>query len=441
MRDRISLSVRLLGLGLVAAVLCTSVGGWLLRTQLHEIVLRDFEQDLQERTDRLQAEFEAAGAAAAAEPDRHFGDFGQIFSGWYWLLSRGGEVRRSRSLWDSTLAPAQAKPLPQNPRLVRLDGPRIEPLLGTGRNLTIAGEAVRLYVFGPMHDTLAEWRRIDGVLIAAQLAFIAALLAWTVLQVRIGLAPLRRLRRTLAAVRGGTMQGLGRGYGPDLDPIAEEVDAVLARNTRIVERGRHHAADLSHALKKPLALLAAQARDAAIPTDLVLVQIRSMSGLIDRHLSRYGSGAGSVQSVDVGDRAQALLALMRQLHADRGLQWMLDLPAGLRWRGEPSDFDEMVGNLLDNAGKWARGRVRIRAVASTDGRGPAGLQMIVEDDGPGLAVEQRSQALERGRRFDETVAGHGLGLAIVRDIADTYGGRLALGASELGGLSCTLRLP
>ena len=286
-----------------------------------------------------------------------------------------------------------------------------------------------------MLDTAAELRRIDQVLLLAQGGFMLALLLWTALQVRLGLAPLRRLRRALLAVHDGDAPTLGLGYGPDLNPIAQAIDTVLTRNTRIVERARHQAADLSHALKKPLALLAVQARGASVSSELLRAQVQAMSHTIDRHLSRFGSGAGSLHVVDVPTVLASLVALMQQLHAPRGLHWQVQVPTGLRWTGSASDLEEMVGNLLDNAGKWAKGQVRLSATLNLQG-----LQVVVEDDGLGLALAQQQQAPARGVRFDETVAGHGLGLAIVQDIAETYGGDLRHSTSPLGGLACCLQL-
>jgi signal transduction histidine kinase len=434
--DGLGLSARLMALGLLSALLIGGAGGWVLREQLHRLVLRSFELALLERSDRLQAELASLpDERLALERIESAGDFGRIFSGWYWQLSYRGEERRSRSLWDSGLQLAQARPLPQNAGLLQLTDPRGEAILGTRRVLLLGGEAATLHVFGPARETQGEWRRIDQVLLLSQGAFILALLGFTVLQLRLGLAPLRRLRERLGAVKSGAAEQLGQGYGPDLDPIAGEMDEVLSRNARIVERARHHAADLSHALKKPLALLGAEARGGAVGSERVKAQVQMMAGLIDRHLARAGSGAGDLRHVAVAPRLAALLALMRRLHGDRGLDWALDVPEALRWSGEASDLEEMVGNLLDNAGKWAGQRVRVSARVLGNG-----VEIQVDDDGPGLQDEQLAQAVQRGRRFDESVEGHGLGLAIVSDIAQTYGGRLELVRSALGGLGCRLLL-
>lgn len=432
------LAARLLAIGLLSALLVTTAGGWYLRHKLQDVVLRSVEQDLAERAERLSALLAPRdgepGAPARLEAG---GEFQAIFSGWYWQLHDGqGRVERSRSLWDSSLDTSHAASEPARAGLLRLPGPRGEALMGLRRELGPGAAAATLYVFGPAQETDAELERIDQVLLAAQGAFIVLLGLLTLLQVRVGLQPMRRLSSALAQVREGRAQALGTGYGPDLDPLAAQIDEVLARNARIVERSRHHAADLSHALKKPLALLSTTAARGELDRDQVRAQVATMSDLIDRHLARAGSGAGDMRWVSVAPRLQALVALMRTLHAPRHLVWTLAVPDDLRWNGEPTDLEEMVGNLLDNAGKWAASRVSLTASRREDG----GVEVCVEDDGEGLQDHEVREAAQRGRRFDESVDGTGLGLAIVRDIADTYGGSLALGRGTLGGLLAVLRL-
>lgn len=436
--ERWRLSTRLLVLGLAAALVCTSLGGWLLREELHAVVLRSFEVQLRERAERVGADLEATRGSTTRQPSLEQGEFGRIFSGWYWVLQRpGGANTQSRSVWDASLDPRLATPLSGASGLQQLNGPRGEVLLGLVRPLSLPEGPAQLHVFGPMAETLSEWRRIDQILLLTQAGFLLALVAWTVLQVRMGLAPVRRLLQGLEAIGHGEATALGtQHYGPDLDPVAATLDDVLARNARVVERARDQAADLSHALKKPLAVLGLQARAEQVSGPWLQEQVVSMSHTIDRHLARFGSGAGSTQVVPVEPLLQKLLGLMRQIHSDRSLRWTLDAPADATWQGAASDLEEMAGNLLDNAGKWARSAVRVRVeVVGT------AIEIRIEDDGPGMDADQRALATERGRRFDESVAGHGLGLGIVQDIAETYGGRLRLDTSPLGGLCCVLRLP
>jgi len=435
---RLSLAARLIALSLAAAFMGTSVGGWMLRERLHAAVERGLESQLKDRMESLIAQFESAGLHATRSNRLEQGEFGRIFSGWYWVVRRGDEVYRSRSSWDSALPADQARDLHGDGRLWAITDPTQRPLLGVTQRLALDGESAQVYVFGPMDDTLAEWRRIDRILLTTQLVLLLSLALSTVLVVRVGLRPLRRLRQRLDQVHRGQARDVGQGFGPDLDPVAATVDQVLQRNAKVVERARHQAADLSHALKKPLAVLGIEARQASVPGPWLQAQVHAMSHTIDRHLARFGSGAGSSDWVEVLAVVHRIAALMAHIHHGKALRW--DMPraraAGPRWRGVASDLEEMLGNLLDNAGKWARRQVRVSVQGDA-----AGLLIAIEDDGPGLDAAQREQAAQRGRRFDENVGGHGLGLAIVRDIAETYGGELSLGTGELGGLRCELRLP
>ena len=195
-------------------------------------------------------------------------------------------------------------------------------------------------------------------------------------------------------------------------------------------------ADLSHALKKPLAVLSLEGQAPVIDRAVVQAQVAGMGRAIDHHLARYASGAGSVEVVDAAAVLRQVVSLVQRLHAARGLHWTVEAPQVLRWTGSPSDLEEMLGNLLDNAGKWARQQVVVQMRAH-DG----GIEVRIDDDGPGLPPAAREAAVQRGQRFDQQAEGHGLGLTIVSDIADTYGGSLTLETARAGGLCAVLRLP
>lgn len=432
--ERFGLAARLIALGVLSALLAGIAASAVLQRSLQGVVLRSVEQGLQQRGERVAAELRAAherglplgGVAAGAE-------FDAIFSGWYWQFGEDPGAARSRSLWDGTVTRA---PAGDRPPLVRAAGPRGEPLWGLATTIELPGRPPRtLRLWAPAAESDAEIARIRRVLWTLPVVLTALLGGLAVLQARVGLAPVRRLQAALARVRTGDAEQLGEGYGPDLTPLAAEMDAVLQRNARIVERSRHHAADLGHALKKPLALLSAAAGAPELERARVHEQVRAMAALIDRHLVRSASGAGQARRIEVAPALDGVVSLVRHLHAARALQWDVAIEPGLRWAGEAGDLEEMAGNLLDNAGKWAASQVRVRCT------GEAGrLLLVVEDDGPGLSAAQIAQAAQRGRRFDESVAGSGLGLAIVDDLAATYGGTLALDAGGLGGLRCRLAL-
>jgi signal transduction histidine kinase len=433
--ERWGLGARLFVIGALAALLVSSLGGWVLRQQVQDSLYKSFGQRLDEKAQRLIAEMVVLpGGGLGLAPGRNNDEFGRIFSGWYWQLESAGEVLGSRSLWDSSLNTASARPIAGNPPLQRLNGPQDIPLLGRAHPVASDGQQAILHVYGPAGEIEEELAQLESILLITQLLLVGALLLISFLQLRLGLAPLRRLRNRLSAVRAGDAERIGSGYGADLNPLAGELDLLLARNAKIVARARGHAADLSHALKKPLSILNS---DAAIQQQPMLrQQVTSMSRLIDRHLARAGSGAGEIRPIAIGERIASLVALMRRLHQERPLNWHVSVADDLHWRGEPTDFEEMLGNLLDNACKWAASKVSVDAVASA-----TEIVITITDDGPGLSTEQIEQIGIRGRRFDESIEGSGLGLVITADIAETYGGDMELGRAEAGGLQVTLRLP
>ena len=433
--QRFGLASRLVTLGAIAALLVSILGGWVLRQGVQSTLLNHFEQRLEEKAERLLAAFSVVSSESEIRWEGRSNDeFARIFSGWYWQLESRGELLASRSLWDSRLDTERSVAVPGNPELLTLAGPQNLALIGMFRDIEIDGIPARLHIYGPAADTANEIARLDHILLFTQLGLVVTLLITSLLQVRLGLVPLRRLRDRLMAVRTGKTTSVGDDYGPELAPVVQELDLLLTRNARIVDRARGHAADLSHALKKPLSLLAA---DGELNENLLLrQQINAISQLIDRHLARAGSGAGSIRQVAVAECVIGLIGLMQRLHADRKLSWHIDIPNDLYWRGEQTDFEEMLGNLLDNAGKWARSQVVITAA-----RQHHEIVIEIADDGPGLSPEQIRETGVRGQRFDESVEGSGLGLAITGDITETYGGEMSISRAALGGLMLMLRLP
>lgn len=429
------LAGRLIVSGILIALLVSALAGWTLRTALHGAMRSAFDQRLEERADLILARFDSAADKIGvnySEP-RRGDEFGRIFSGWYWRLDGGGTVQHSRSLWDADI---QQVKVDESGRLDGV-GPEQAPVFGIVRSVELGSRPYRLEVYGPAAPVLQELSAFDRMLFWIVSSLVVLLVLATVVQARVALRPLARLRAAMNTVEQGEADMIGRGYGPDLDPLARELDGLLKRNAQIVERARGHAADLAHALKKPLALLRSEADvTRAVPAELVQRESASMARLIDRHLARAGSGAGDRRRIDVFQHVNALVGLMRQLHRARALDWQLAVPEGLSWRGEATDFEEMLGNLLDNAGKWASHQVRVTAVST-----PAGIEVAVDDDGPGLSAEQRVRATQRWQRFDESVPGTGLGLGITADIAATYEGDMALFESSLGGLRVVLNLP
>jgi len=264
----------------------------------------------------------------------------------------------------------------------------------------------------------------------------------TLFQVRFGLLPLRAIRQDLAAIRSGEQEKLEGQLPDEIRPLQQELNALIQSNREIVERARTHVGNLAHALKTPLSVISNEARGKqSALAGKVIEQAELMRTQITHHLDRARMAARSSAIGDITDVEAVLKALKRTLdriYEARGLDLRLSCPAGLRFQGEKQDFEEMAGNLLDNACKWAKGCVRVSAEHAD---GASAFTLLVDDDGPGLSVGDRKKVVKRGQRLDESKPGSGLGLSIVADLAQLYKGRLSLEPSPEGGLRVRLDLP
>jgi signal transduction histidine kinase len=279
-----------------------------------------------------------------------------------------------------------------------------------------------------------------GTLILVALVFMLAGLSG----LRSGLSPFEQLRTRLAAVRDGHVPRIEGRYPTEIQPLVSDLNALLEHREQVVRRAQAAAGDLAHGLKTPLAVLFREAEraEAAGHRELaaaIAQQVERMRRQVDYHLARAraaASGATPGAACPVLASAEGLARTLLRLHVGRGLAIDVDVAPEIAVRGQREDLDEMLGNLLDNGCKWARSRVRVAASAS------AGVVVItVDDDGPGLAPELRASVLERGVRADEAAPGSGFGLAIVRDLAELYGGTISLDSSPSGGLRARLELP
>lgn len=257
------------------------------------------------------------------------------------------------------------------------------------------------------------------------------------------LRPFRQLRERLGAVRAGKDLHLAGSYPTEVQPLVDDLNALLRDRERAVQRAIATAGDLAHGLKTPLALLNQEAERASAAgererAEVVAQQVERMTRQINYHLARARAAASGVSGnarCNVGESASALIRTLSKLYADRALSITTDLSSELQARVQREDLDEMLGNLLDNAYKWAKTEIHLHVVQAG-----SSLLFVVDDDGPGLTPDQRSLVLERGVRLDEASPGSGLGLAIVRDLAELYGGSIELDASPLGGLRGRLSL-
>ena len=276
------------------------------------------------------------------------------------------------------------------------------------------------------------------------LGLVVAFLFAGFLQMRKGLSSFRDLRGRLARVHAGQEARVEGRYASEVQPLVDDLNSLLEHRDQVVRRALAKAGDLAHGLKTPLAVLTHEADRVRAAgqselADALLVQVQGMQRQIDYHLAQAraaASGASSGAIAPVRDCAEALARTLQRLHAARGLTIHVDVDPAHAVRVQRQDLDEMLGNLLDNACKWARAIVRISSSTSD-----SGVAIAVDDDGAGVPVGQRERVLRRGVKADEAAPGSGLGLAIVRDLAELYRGSLSLEDSPSGGLRAKLVLP
>lgn len=446
-----SLRVRLLATTLVWIVASIALAGWGLSSLFRDHVRVQFEAELATHLDQLTAQLVAdeQGRVSLSMP---LSDprFNRPYGGLYWQIERRGPATvgqvnaaglRSRSLWDEILTVPNDAPADGELHRHRLAGPQDTRLGAVERTVLVEDVPLRLIVAADERLMQEPVARFNGALWLSLGGLGAGLAVAALLQVVVGLAPLRRLRLALARVRAGSTRRLEGRFPTEVEPLVDEFNSVLSQNAEVVDRARTQAGNLAHALKTPLSVLAnaATGREDELAR-LVATQTDIARKQVEYHLSRARAAAvvrvPGAQTA-VGPVVEGLVRTMQRIYADRKLQLtIMPLDRELMFKGEEQDLQEMLGNLLDNACKWATSQVRVGAEVE-DGR----MELRVEDDGPGIAPELRAAMIRRGARADEQVPGTGLGLAIVDDLARLYGGDVVLGESMLGGLSARLRLP
>jgi signal transduction histidine kinase len=403
-----------------------------------------------------------ADVASPEEPGERFPQslgeplFELPLSGWYWQVTRldpdKSDVRQSRSLWDGGLPHLQDMGVlagADGSRQGYVNGPEDQRLRLVERNIDLGADGHYLVaVAGDATEITQETRSFDKALAITFSILAAVLLLTTMFQVRFGLAPLKRITGSLAAIRGGTAERLSGQFPEEIAPLARETNALIDANKEIVERARTHVGNLAHALKTPLSVIvneaSAHSRDPF--AGKVLEQTDIMRDQVARHLERARLAArltvvGSV--TNVADVVEALARTMEKIHRSRGVAIDVRADKKARFRGERPDLEEMVGNLIDNACKWASSRVAIEVTRDHPdaAAGRELVRIVVDDDGRGLSAAEREQVARRGRRLDESKPGSGLGLSIVVELAALYGGELKLAAAPVGGLRSELVLP
>ncbi len=386
-------------------------------------------------------------------------------SGWYWQIRALDSAANSTVISDSLLdhrlvsLPAPAAPQPgETLKHGYIEGPEgqilraVEEVIIAGGEE--AGEKTERYTYivaissSQLDGQVSQFRNM--LFLALGVLGLGLILAG-VMQVRYVLAPLSVISRKLNDIRAGKADHLRGEFPVEIEPLQIELNALIRSNKDIVERARTHVGNLAHALKTPLSVLAneidkARKEDAkgvaGIFAGIIDKQTKIMNDQVRHHLDRARMAAqisviGSSTSVQPVTRS--LSRTLQKIYKEKDIELECQCGDGLLFRGEQQDLEEMLGNLLDNAFKWARGKVRLTVVKALDK--PGYLTIKVEDDGPGLSGDKRAQAMKRGQRLDENLPGSGLGLSIVADLAHLYNGVFLLEASQMGGLCAKLQLP
>lgn len=452
-----SLARRLFLIALVWALALLTVTGIVLAAVNRTAVERGFDRRLGVYVKLLIADI----ASAVDDPQQQIGaNLGEpLFelpqSGWYWQILRVDagrrEQRQSRSVFDGRLERLPDEVVADGPTRSRegyMEGPQGQRLRAVERTIDLGedGEFI-VMVAGDSNDIVEAVNQFNVTLVAALALLGLGMIAAAFFQVRVGLTPLGRIVGGLSAIRAGRNDHLEGSFPREIAPLAREVNALIDANREVVERARTHVGNLAHALKTPISVLQneAEGRDDPLAAK-VAEQTRIMRDQVNHHLERARRAARSqvaMEAVDVVAVVGALARTMEKIYRDKAVSVSVESGAATSFRGERQDLEEMVGNLVDNACKWAASKVVVRldAEPAETAADRAYFTIAIDDDGPGLTEAERRSVGARGKRLDETKPGTGLGLSIVQELAGLYGGGLTLRESPRGGLGVDLRLP
>ncbi|WP_417513092.1 sensor histidine kinase [Marinobacter sp.] len=437
---RLPIATRMLVSALVLVVLILPAAGALLSWNFREAVNTAFNERLESLLNVVIAGVSYDVRQNALVTNRQLGDsrFDRVFSGWYWQVrDENDRVLTSRSLWDQRFAVSHEPGIAYR----TVTGPRDKQLRLLERDIRLPNlnDILHVQVAANLDEVEAQIARFQTLLWLSLATLGGLLIVLIGLQIRWGLAPLRRIERSLKAVEQGRQPSIETDLPRELARLADAINTVLERDQRLMERGRTAAGNLAHALKTPVAVLGTLAERLPEQQKMAMrAELKRLDEAVRHHLTR-ASAAGPVAlgaEQDIGRVLEPVIEGVRRLAGRRGLAFQSSLPQGLKVRIDAQDLQELVGNLVENAINWAGSAISL--TGTVDG---GWLVFSVADDGPGMSPEMRQQALSRGGRLDETKSGSGLGLAIVMELAALHGGELRLENSPEGGLQAEVVLP
>ena len=431
---------------LATGVFFTAIALVVAALSIGEVLDRFVRRGLNERLDA-----QIALLLRAVRPDgtvdvgtlEEIGPFTQYRRGWGWRI----ETPRGTYTSQQVIKLDDIRTRARSGREGHFHGPPEMPLSGFTNEVYVRTLAKKTGN-GLVKVTAAAPRRIfhrlrqDAItpVLGALAGLSLVLIVSTLLQLHVGLKPLARLRTALADVRSGARSRVPGGQPFELAPVVAELNGLLDENEAALARARGHVSNLAHSLKTPLATLSIRLNELNRDPDGQLGElVAQIDGAIRQHLGRARAapgGAPGQPQIPIAIAVDELLQALGRIHADRKIDFETVMDPGLTVKCDPQDLAEMLGNLLDNACKWTKARIRI--TATEEGKA---ARIEIADDGPGLSRAMIDLALLPGRRLDERGDGHGFGLPIARELAELHGGTLSLGPSPLGGLSATLSLP
>ena len=428
------LSVGLVAVLVVVGLVLAQSTLWLFEAGLQ----RYLEAGLRKESENLLAALVRGSTGIALDERRVAAAYHRPFSGYYFRIDFAQGHWRSRSLWDVDMPRPISPGLEDSQQL----GPEGQQLLIHRADYRRLGQNISISVAQDYTPVRQGFRRMQQIGLGLGLVALLLILVLQRITVTRSLRPLERARQQIAQLQQGQRSQLDSQVPVELEPLVTQINHLLAHTEDRLRRSRNALGNLGHALKTPLAVLVSLAssehvRAAPQISTQMHEQLEQIRQRLTRELNRARLAGDALPGAqfDCDAELPGLLATLGMIHGE-GLILARDTPAGLQLPWDREDLLELLGNLLDNACKWADSEVRLGIVEQE-----AGYRLWVDDDGPGIAQAAREQVLERGSRLDEQVAGHGLGLGIVRDIVEAWDGQMVLLQSPLGGLRVSVELP
>ncbi|WP_298188918.1 sensor histidine kinase [uncultured Pseudomonas sp.] len=428
------LSLGLISVLLIIGLLLAQSSLWLFDHSLRSYL----QTTLQDETQTLLGAVVRGPNGLQLDERRLSAAYKRPYSGLYFRIDLAAHSWRSRSLWDSEMQPAERAGL----QSALSDGPQGQQWLVYRADYQRYGQAIVIHVARDYTPMLYSFRQVQRVVLGLGVVALVLILLLQRLIVGRALRPLEQTRQQIMQLQQGQRTQLDQHVPQELEPLVAQINHLLRHTEDTLKRSRNALGNLGHALKTPLAVLVSLASREELKQlpqlrENLNAQLQQIEQRIARELARARLAGEALPGAhfDCASELPELFSTLVMIHGNHlELAWQAE--PGLRLPWDREDLLELLGNLLDNACKWANSQVQLHI-----SRQAGGYQLLIDDDGPGIAAAQRDEVLSRGSRLDQQVAGHGLGLGIVRDIVEVWAGQLRLDDSPLGGLRVTLVLP